>query len=160
MNIQIPIFLKIITFEKTLNVQKEINVIIVYQSKYAESARYAEEANEIINKANSNQYGGINFKPKLVNLDNTPMLNNLIDNNPSVIIIMPLKAVNISTISKKCKQYKILSFSTNPEYLEYGISVVLEERRNRPEIWINLNSVKNEGIEFSSQLLKLVKIKE
>jgi hypothetical protein len=161
MNIQIPIFLKILTFEKKISEKKEVNILIVHQSKYTESLTFAEETMQIIQNSDSKLFAGIKFYPKYVNIDNTSDISNYLSpDKPNVIIMMPVRAINLTSISKQCNQKKILSLVTVSDYLDSDFSVAIKERRNKPEIWVNLNSVKNEGALLNSQLLKLVKIKE
>ena len=75
-----------------------------------------------------------------------------------IIIITSLKAVKIESIATFCQINKIMSFSLIPKYVDDGISVAIDIKGEKPQIVINLNSAQKEGVNFSSQLLKLSKI--
>jgi iron complex outermembrane receptor protein len=53
---------------------------------------------------------------------------------------------------------KIMTLTGVPDYVELGLSVAIGIKGRKPQITINLPAAKAEGINFSSQLLKLAKV--
>ena len=78
----------------------------------------------------------------------------------NVLYFTPLRGYNISTLTKICKDEKIITVSGVSDYVEeYDISVGFKLENNKLQIIINLESAKTEGANFSSRLLNVSKIK-
>lgn len=160
---QVPIFLKILTLDR--NQIKEysgtqlLKIAIVYQSKYRTSLNAMEAFKSLLEKSSIELYK----KQKVFDYDfdsHESLSSFLSKNSIDVIVLAPLRAVEIGEIVESTKKNQVTSFSMVPSYVYSGISIGLETKGEKPLIIINLKSAKAEGSDFSSQLLKLVKIIE
>lgn len=163
--VQLPIFLKILTFDRSsknkLINNKHLTVGIVYQSGFRTSLTSKNEIMNLSEKFGGNELNNKDIIFKSIEITNfSDLKHNLSNGDFDVIILTPLRTINIEEISSLTQKLKILSFSLTPEYLYDGISISLELKAEKPLIVMNLNSAKAEGAEFSSQLLKLCKIIE
>ena len=76
----------------------------------------------------------------------------------NILIVAPLQAYSIEEITTISRTKHIMTFSSVPEYVNEGLSVGIGLKGGKPQILINLDAAKLEGLDFSSQLLKLAKI--
>ncbi len=162
-DIQMSLFGKILTFDKSLDSKiqnnKIINICILYQSKNRNSLNLRNEVLENISDKQIDKVIGGKINIQSFDIEDTESFEKYIKNKPiDIVIITSLKAVKIESIATLCQLNKIMSFSLIPEYIDDGISVAIDIKGEKPQIVINLNSSQKEGVNFSSQLLKLSKI--
>lgn len=157
---QIPLIVKILSFERNLmeSASDEINIGIIFQSKTRESLLAKAEILKSISSQKSSAINNKKIVVKEIDISDTDINTAVNKVKTDVLIITPIRLVNLNELSDLCKKKKILSFSLSPDYLKYKFSVSLDILGERPQILINLNSAKAEGANFSSQLLKLSKI--
>ena len=161
---QIPLFFKIISFDRTINKSgnSKFEIIIIYQKTY----KYSQNIkNEILNVfENNSSFSSFNSKIIEINslsLDVESDLNDyLASHRVDCVYLTPFRAVNIETLDGILTKNKVLSFSTVPDYVYDGICFGLDVKGERPNILINLPVSRAVGAEFSSQLLKMSKVIE
>lgn len=161
---QVPIFAKIFQFDRSLTSKSKSKLVIciIFQSKNRESKNNKEAFVKSIYNNNIATIAG--KKIEIIELDiNSPNdINNVDKNNKiDILVITNLKYIELSVISEICKTLKIISYCLSPSVFEkYNFGISLDNLGDRPQININLKSVKREGADFSSQLLKLSKIND
>lgn len=158
--IQIPLFKKILTFDRNLktNVGKEINIGVLYQKGFKLSS---DVKNEFMNQTTPTQDTIVGLPVNIVAIEYSDEVNlkiNLSKYDIDILYITPMRAVDLKMISQLCQSDKILSITGVPQYVEDGISVGLDIKAEKPQIIINLQSSKAEGADFSSKLLNLAKV--
>ena len=133
----------------------QINVGVFYSSQSRSSIELKQE----IFDNYTNQFIEIEtLKIKYIPIDISQSSNykKLIhQNNIQVAFINPIRAFDVSKLTDLCKEEKVLTFSSTPEYYDEGISVYFDVVNNKPKIFINLDIAKQEGAKFSSHLLKV-----
>ena len=156
---QLKILEKIIPFNKDFKPeQKEINILVLYQNGFRTSQLIKNDI-EKYQKVKRTENNKINYVYYSFNdLDEFQKI--IHKNKINIIYIAPLRAVDLNEILAVTKKNKIMSFTGVVEYMEFGVSVVLDIKGDKPEIIINRQSAKDEGVDFSSQLLKLARIIE
>lgn len=153
---QFPIFIKILPFDRNLSrFGKKINFYIVYQSNFRTSLNTKNEVMSTVNslKLYSSGSVAINYIPVDLSTDNFEYI--MDKNGTGVVYFCPVRAINIKEITQYCRRKKLVSMTGIPEYMKEGVSVAIDRKGDKPEIVIDLSSVKSEGTDFSSQLLKL-----
>ncbi|MGQ9578280.1 MAG: YfiR family protein, partial [Candidatus Aminicenantales bacterium] len=58
-----------------------------------------------------------------------------------------------------CRQAKVATVTGETAYLESGVAVGLGLENNAPHVFINLKAAREQGLDFSSRLLKITSIK-
>lgn len=58
-----------------------------------------------------------------------------------------------------CRQAKVATLTGETAYLESGVAVGLGLENNAPHVFINLQAAREQGLDFSSRLLKITSIK-
>lgn len=160
-NVQVPIFNKIFHYERNLNKrsQKYVNVGIIYQNHIRKSLHCRNECKM--------QFTGVNGyigdkKIKIVDINITdPSEINIYHSHVGldIIIVCPLKQIDINEIVSICKNKDIITFALSPDYFyKYPFTATIVKEINKSRITINLKSAQEEGANFSSKLLKLSKV--
>lgn len=162
-NVQYVLLHKILAFDRNLKerVGKELVIGIIFQSNFRYSLNFKDELGEVIAKSQTGKL--VDIPVRYVTIAWTENLNlseygakNKID----IFYVAPLRAVEIKTITAASQAQKILTFTGVPAYVDAGVAVGVGAKGESPRIIINLPSAKAEGVEFSSQLLKLAKVIE
>lgn len=158
--IQYPLFLKILTFDRNLKtrVGKEIIIGIVYQGKFRSSLKTKDELVDVIKKSSIKNVHDIPIKQVSINIDENDLESTASKLEIDVLYITPIRAVDIESITKLSRNKKIVTLTGVTDYVKAGISVVIDVKDNQPQIVINLPGAKDEGVDFSSQLLRLSKV--
>lgn len=161
-NNQLQIFNKIIFSNKQLIMKagNSIEVCIVYQKKYRLSSEIKSQALSFIEENNSlKELGNMKIYFNILSIENENTLDSyLTANKVDIIMVTPLRTIDIVQLAKVTRKHNVLSFSFIPDYIESGLSVGIGSKAGRPQILINFKASKEEGVEFNSQLLKLSKI--
>lgn len=158
--IQVPMLLKILTFDRNLEKRsgKKFTIGVIYQSKYKDSFEAGEKFIESINKISIKKIKDIPIEVVSIDVDSSDLENGILRNEVDGLYIAPLRAFDIQRILKISQDRKIISMTGVVEQVNSGISIGIGSKGDKPLIIINLRSTKLEGIDFSSQLLKLAKI--
>ncbi len=159
--LQYNLILKILEFDRTLfaNENGEIVMGVIFQSKNRQSSQTKEKFFEMFYKENEIRIKGHIFRCIPVDLsDPVNLKETLKQKGIHVAYVAPLRAYNVNSISENAKLQKITTFTGVPEYMEYGLGIILYQRAQKPVIRINLASVKASGADFSSQLLNLAEV--
>ena len=82
------------------------------------------------------------------------------NNKIKLLYITPIRGIDISEITKICKEEGVLTITGVEEYSINQVSVVLSLEDNKLQIMINQKSSKQEGADFSSRLLRIAKLIE
>ncbi len=155
---QVPLFVKILNYDRSLKNRGDDKVVIgiIYQEKFRKSDLTKEE---FLNSIEDNSENTINGKPiecVSIEVSNLSNLERIIDNkNISVLYIAPLRSIEINRIYNISRRKKIITISGVSRYVRVGISVGLELVDEKPKILINRKASKEEGTDFTSQLLRL-----
>ncbi len=158
--VQVPIFFKILTFDRNLEKRsgKKLTIGIVHQSGYKESLNAKNKFIETLNKTSIKKVKDIPVSLVPIDVDNNDLEDFVSKNEVSALYIAPLRAYNIENIIKVSQNKKIVTMTGVIEQINSGISIGIGTKGDKPLIIINLRSAKLEGVDFSSQLLKLAKI--
>ncbi len=160
---QVPILMKILPLERNLakkvQTSKSLNVLVIYQNRFRTSLSSKNKFIEEMKKAKTDFVGNINFfEYDFVNSQDLSAF--LKKNKIDLIVVTPLRAINLSEISDISQQNKIFTFSLVPDYVVIGLTLGFELKLDKPQIIVNLSSARQEGLDFSSHLLKLARIIE
>ena len=160
--VQFPLLAKILTFDRNLQdrVGDEIVIAIVYQRKYRRSLNVKDNLFDIINKSSIKAIEAIPIQYLSIDLDNTDLAKTVSMNKVDILYITPIRAVSMETITAVSRANKILTFTGVQEYVQSGLAMGIGIKGGKPNIIINLAAAKIEGADFSSRLLKLVKVIE
>ena len=160
LKIQYTLLLKILTYDKNFLNKATDKVIIgiVFQSGYRVSVDAKETLVDAIDES------GLKVENRIVSyilmdMSGSGSMEYFVNNSyPDVLFVLPMRGINMSYITSLSKRYKIMTFTSVPAYMNDGISTCVNMDGEKPVIMINRNSARSEGLDFSSQLLKVARI--
>lgn len=158
---QVSLLVKILNFDRNLgrNADKQIVFAILYQKKFRKSLDAKNDFEQAISKYSITKIDTLPIKLMAIDIsEDSDLVSIITDNRVNVIYLAPVKATNIGDITTLSRRRQITTMTGVPEYVNAGISVGVGAKGDKPQILINLNSARAEGINFKSQLLKLAKI--
>jgi hypothetical protein len=152
--VQIPLLLKILTFDRHLSDATEPLVVgVVFQRRNRASAAIGEEVRGLLAAA------ARPIRVVVIDLDETRDLRGtLLRETVRVVYVAPLQAVSVSTVAEATRGEGVVSLTGVPRYVEQGLAVGIDMSDSRPRIVINLAASRAEGAEFSAELLKLARL--
>ena len=155
---QMPLFLKILSYDKNLPQRgDEIVIGVLYQQRYRHSLLAKDELVAVMK-----QFKAVSGRPvRLVPLaidEETSLAAVLDDPRINVFYVSPLRAFDIEAITEVSRDREIVTLTGIPSYLDAGLSVSLDVKGGKPQILINLPASEAEGADFHSQLLKVAKV--
>jgi hypothetical protein len=152
--VQVPLLLKILTFDRHLAAAAEPLVVgVVFQRRNRASAAIGDEVRVLL-AASARPIRVI-----VIDLDETRDLRGtLLRDSVRVVYIAPLQAVSVSTLTEATRGERVVSMTGVPRYVEQGLAIGIDMSDSRPRIVINLAASRAEGADFSAELLKLARL--
>ena len=160
-DIQLPLFLKLLSFERNLASRSENEIIIgvVYQ-KFRTSLETKDEFQRVVDELAVKTLNGVPFRSIPIEIEREVDLENIIlESDIHILYITPLRALSIEKIAEISRDLKVLTLTGVPEYVDLGIGIGIGSKGQKPQVAINLASVKAEGADLSSTLLQLKFVK-
>lgn len=158
-DVQLPLFAKILICDRNLSAHANGRLVIgvLYQSAFMASSAVKEE---FLATAADLKLTQLKDMPvKAIDLSGTDDLAGaLASEHVTVAYIAPLRAYPLSSVLEATQSRKILTLTGVGAYVDRGVSIGIGILNLRPEILINLRSVKTEGADFNANFLKLARV--
>jgi hypothetical protein len=161
MNVQVPLFLKLLTFDRSLKdrVGEEIVIAVVYQGKFKTSLNAKDEFIRLMKESPVSSIDDISIRCISMELCTESELEKaIVKDSIDVLYVTPLRAVGIETIAGVSRERNITTLTGVIDYVESGLSVGIGIKGDKAEIVINLPAAQSEGADYNSQLLKLARV--
>lgn len=159
--IQLPIFLKILTFDRNFRARNGDRLIlgILYQKQFRTSVNVKESLVRELARLPEITEDGFRVSYKVIDLGNESNLAETLDTNRiNTLYVTPLAAADIGAIAAVSRTKKLTTLTGVPKYAELGLAVAIGFKKEKPCIIINVAAAKAEGANFSAQLLELAKV--
>jgi hypothetical protein len=159
--LQSKLFCRVLMFDRNLagEPMREIVIGILYQERFRTSLEVKTEFEDGFREAGLDTLSELPVRLRPMSFNGLEELDGLLSvDSVDVLYLAPLRAVNVEQITALCRKYRILTITGVPEYIPAGVSVGVELKGGKPQIVINTTAAKAEGADFSSQLLKIVKV--
>jgi hypothetical protein len=152
-DIQSLMILKLIPYDKELKTKTGGNVKIgVFYNNNSHSVSSKSEFISAFNKQIGKISGEVNFS--LLETNDVNALKSV-----NVIYVTPNSEQYLDSIKSIARSSKIMTTTGVAKYVEDGkVSVAITSKNNKPKILVNLPSAEAEGVNFSSNLLKLAEV--
>lgn len=75
-----------------------------------------------------------------------------------LLYVAPLRTRDPAAVAAACRATRTPTFTGVPQYVEAGLGVGIGARGGRPEIVVNLQATRSEGLALSAKLLRLCRI--
>jgi hypothetical protein len=158
--VQYPLILKILQFDRNLvsRAGTEIVIATIYQGRHRASVRARDEVHRAAKAASAQRVADLPVRVVDVDIEQVDLAQALESMGVDVAYVMPLRAVNISTITGVTREMRIATVTGVEEYVHDGVSVGLGVFQEKPRVLVNLDASRAEGVDFSSRLLSLAQL--
>jgi len=138
-NFQAALLVKVLKFSPTLSQKSKLRILIVYDTN-------SKNSKDVLIRMLDGFMDVKSIYPD-------ELKKNI--SNADLVYFMP----DIMQQAALCKEYKVLSVSGYSENIRQGkISLAFGVRNNKPKIFINLNSLEEEGQTLSSDILRIAEV--
>jgi len=159
--VQAPIFLKVVTFEKRIADAKGQDFVlgVVYQSGYRLSVAVKDRFVDFAGREAANGPAGRLLRIVPLDLDGKESLDAMIRRaGVAALYVAPLRAFDVAEIAAVTRRNGVLSLTGVPAYVEAGLSITLMLNQDRPRIVVNLAAARAEGAELAAALMNLATV--
>lgn len=160
-SIQVPLLMKVMSADRNLAERSgsELVIGVFYQPRFRASAATMEAFIEAAGSTLASPIAGQPVRVLPVLIEGEPDWNALIVSNElDVCYIAPLRALGFADLLPAAQAHQAITCTGVPEFVEAGLAIGFDSRGGKPQIVINIDAARGEGIDFSSQLLKLARI--
>jgi hypothetical protein len=160
-DLQFDLMMKVLTFDRSLRsrVGDELVIGVVCQKDVRESQAAKDALLAAARAPGASPWPDLPVRAIALEIGSPAELDSRLGREGvDIVYLASLRAVNIKTVVAVCQARKILSFTGVPAYLEAGASVGFDLREDRPVIIINLAGARRAGADFSSKLLRLIRV--
>ena len=163
-SVQIPILAKILNFDRNFTERAggRLTIGVLYQSRYRTSANVAAEVCRALEQLPPSAFGALESLERTciaIDLDAISALDSVVKRlGVRVLYVSPLRAVHIEDVMAVSRAAQITTFTGVPRYVETGMAIGVDLKRERPEIVINLAASRAEGADLAAHLLKLARV--
>jgi hypothetical protein len=156
-DVQFSLFFRILTYDRNLEHRTAGGLVvgIVFQPHFRASVLAKDEA------LRQQVPPGAGYTIRMVPLaldDSTDLGEAARHAGCTVLYVTPLRAVDVGLIAAAGRDRGMLTLTGVAEYVAVGIAVGIGLRGDRPEILVNLAAARQEGADFSAQLLRLARV--
>lgn len=159
MRVQMPILLKVISFDRQLRTRAPRQVVIglLMQRGNRASVLARDEAVEIL-AASGTAIDGIPVQVVTFDLDRQSLHDVFAHEGLTHLYVTPIRAVDIGELAAEARAADVTTMTGVAEYLTRGVSLGVGLRGGRPRILVNVGASRAEGAELSAELLKLAEL--
>ena len=159
--LQISLFKKVLTFDRNLEKRSggELVVGVLFQSRYRRSLSVKNEFFGCLEKMPRDTLGQLPLKFEAIDLSETADWQaEAAARHVNVLYLSPLRAMDVKEIFHTSQSRRWVTWTGVIEYVDAGCSFGIVLKDDRPSVKINLPASRSEGMDFSSQLLKLAQV--
>jgi len=158
---QFDLTVKILTFDRNLKarVGDELVFGILYQEDFPASLQVKTEMERVVTYTSIKMAGQVLIRPVVIDLSRSSRWDEDLKNaGVDIAYLAPLRDAFLVRIIALCRELKITTVGSLPEYPSLGATIGFEPAGGRSHILINLKAAKAEGADFNSRLLGLAKV--
>lgn len=154
-SIQVPLFLKVMTFDRQRNQQGDVELVvgIAFQNAFRASAGARDDAVRALDAIADRK-----IRVVLIDVDRDDVEDVLQQQHVSVLYVSPLRAYNVATLAASTGTLHVMTVTGVPHYVELGLAVGARLQNDRPQLLVNLAAARLCGADFTSELLKLARL--
>ena len=153
---KVDLLFRILKFEKSLmtRAKGKVNIAVVYNNNSGSSAREALEISKQISNTKDKKVQNYDVNHKIILMDR--YIEDKIKDSCVVYICKNIDEEKIIDIAKK---HKILTVASDKSYFQ-KVAIVIREDDNTNKFYINVEILKDEGVNIAKELLSISKIYE
>jgi uncharacterized protein DUF4154 len=160
-DLQVPLILKVLTYDRELlqKVKSELTIGIVYFPSDPTSIQAKDDVLRILQQLSDKTVRKVAIRSVAVEYKSpADLLSAVSANHINVFYVTPGNAPHLDRVLQVSQSQRITTVTGVPDYVQKGVAVGIGVRQDKPQILINLASVKSEGSEFDASLLRIATV--
>ena len=161
-SVQVPIILKVLTYDRQFEARARgaVTIGIIHDPTDPASAQAMSEVSDTLYEARDKTVKRLPIRYFQIEYTGSEDLARFSEEKAiSVYYLAPgLSPEALEGVLEVSHARGITTITGVPDYVERGVSVGIGERRNRPQILINLPASRSEGSEFDASLLRIATV--
>jgi hypothetical protein len=160
-DLQVPLILKILTYDRELlqKAKSELTIGVVYFPSDPSSVQAKDDVLRVLEQLSDKTVRKVSIRSVAVEYKNPADLQAAATaNRIGVFYVTPGNAAHLDRVLQVSQSQRITTFTGVPDYVQRGVAVGIGVRQDKPQILINLASVKSEGSEFDASLLRIATV--
>ncbi len=158
---QVPIFLKLLTYDRSLSAQTDdaLRIGILVRRDNEDSRVGADEFSSALAKLSGKTVNGRPFRFEVLEWSTPADLSSglgLADFD--VLYVTVGHSGHIQVVQSVTRELGILSLGASSAFVSNGLSIGLGLEDGRPQIWVNLEALHQEGHLLNARILRLCKV--
>jgi hypothetical protein len=148
--VQMLLFQKIWMFDRSFVKDREIVMVVLYQSTFRTSANDKDRIVEAV------RAGGFRIRCQPVALDDIQHVTEILKTLQADVFYVPeMRGINIRDVFSVSRARHIRTITGVPAYVDAGLAIGLQVLNDKPNILVNLGAAKAEGSDLTAQILRL-----
>ena len=160
-NLQIPLILKILTYDRELlqKSKSELTIGILYSAADPASVQAKDDVSRILQQLADKTVRQLAIRAVAIEYKGPADLQAAVSaSRIGVLYVTPGSAGQIDQILRVSHSQRITTATGVPDFVQSGVAVGIGVRQDKPQILINLASAKSEGSEFDASLLRIATV--
>lgn len=157
-SLQVRLFAKILAYDRSLQDTRGegLSIGVLYQGRFRTSRGAKDQFVEAVSHAEVNGSGPL--RCVAIDVTESATIASAIDREAvDILYVTPLRAFDLAELAQISRAQDILTLTGVPDYVE-SLAVGIGSKGGRPLILINQDAAKEEGANFSAELLKLAQL--
>ena len=160
-NLQIPLILKILTYDRELlqKSKSELTIGILYSAADPSSVQAKDDVSRILQQLADKTVRQLAIRTVVIEYKGAGDLQATVSaSRIGVLYVTPGSAGQLDQILRVSRSQRITTATGVPDFVQSGVAVGIGVRQEKPQILINLASAKSEGSEFDASLLRIATV--
>jgi YfiR/HmsC-like len=160
-SLQVPLILKILTYDRQFETRSgsALSIGIVYSPADADSSKATTAVTDVLNRFAGKTVKNLPVKYWTIEYVSPERLESVLKEKAiNVLYVSPGNDRNLAAITRLSRAGQITTATGVPDYVRKGVAVGVGERQGKPQILINLEASKSEGIDFDAGLLRIATV--
>lgn len=160
-DVQYQLLTKIMSFDRNFGrrITNEVVIGVLYQRSSPESRAVMAEWISVVNRISAPNFQGVRARTVPIEWTDEKTLRAALERESiNILYVSPVDETLIAAVVSLCQERRVTTVSGVPDYVIKGIALGFDLREDKAEILINLKSARAEGANFSSNLLRLVRV--
>jgi len=161
LDLQVSLILKSLSFDRALRERagEELKIGVLWLPRVPDSRAAKDDLSAILGGYAHREVEGLPITYKLIEYSSSDKLKKEIGSGGvDLLYITPGNMDNIAAITQVTQRLKLLTVTGIVGWVDKGVSLGIGLKEGKPQIVVNLESSKAEGVDFDARFLRLAKV--
>lgn len=154
-----PVVARILSYERTLPTRAGpvVDIVVLYASGSAQSQAEARAYTDVLSRMSGSTVQGLPIRAVAIGFSSSS-LQTAIAGGADVIVVCSGLETQVPAIAQAARARQVLTVGLMRDHVQQATSIAVVLEDGRPKIVTHLGHARAEGMQFSSQLLRLSEV--